>query len=573
AKLVKPSRVKTLATDTADLYTWDFGDGTSPVTGQTPAHTFVEPFLVNRTVTLSVTRGTGISSTSASTTQILTIIPPPEPPKWFVAGMAYSDGAVTGTVWQSEITIFNPDPTRSGTYSVAFLDGRTVANPANLAWQPLTIGPRKSLSSSNVLGEFFGQAKGSYGAVLVRGDAAPVPPVITARTYNNGDPAKGTFGLSVPATQASSGVSQQSLAAQQLLIGLRDDATAYTNIGLVNLISTDWSHAHLTFFDRDGTNLGVIDVDVPPWGVVQLTRPLTGGGWLGKPPTSLFRVRVTVNSGGAVYPYATVIDQASTDPIVVTPTEQPLNSYRIPGILRATGAHGERWRSRFTIANPSGGAARKVRLVFSYVSCGANGCGSHVSISGDIIMNPGQTQSADDFVKVWLGLMGDITVDDAKSYQESFLDVSPGDSNTDPLVVLGETYNDTPGGHIGLQIPGYTPLDGASRTGANKRLVLTGVQASAAYRSNLSLFAVAGTTGKWCSVHVYAPTGEKLRDIPVFVDGFSQVNSGALFQPGDPSGASVVIDNIDDGVTVAGYATIIDNTSGDATFVKAQPAP
>ena len=34
-----------------------------------------------------------------------------------------------------------------------------------------------------------------------------------------------------------------------------------------------------------------------------------------------------------------------------------------------------------------------------------------------------------------------------------------------------------------------------------------------------------------------------------------------------------IVDNIDDGVTVAGYATIIDNTSGDATFVKAQPAP
>ena len=36
---------------------------------------------------------------------------------------------------------------------------------------------------------------------------------------------------------------------------------------------------------------------------------------------------------------------------------------------------------------------------------------------------------------------------------------------------------------------------------------------------------------------------------------------------------SIVVDSIEEGVTVGGYATIIDNTSGDATFVKAQPAP
>jgi hypothetical protein len=43
--------------------------------------------------------------------------------------------------------------------------------------------------------------------------------------------------------------------------------------------------------------------------------------------------------------------------------------------------------------------------------------------------------------------------------------------------------------------------------------------------------------------------------------------------PGDLSRLSIVVDNIDDGVTIAGYATIIDNKSGDATFVKAQPVP
>ncbi len=146
-------------------------------------------------------------------------------------------------------------------------------------------------------------------------------------------------------------------------------------------------------------------------------------------------------------------------------------------------------------------------------------------------MNPGQTLFADDFVKFWLTELGHIPVDDATSYQNSFLDVSPspGDTNSDPLVVLGEAYNATPRGHVGLQIPGYTPLDGASRTGAYKRLALTGLASTAAYRTNVALMVVGGTTGKWVSVHVYTPDGVKLRDLPVFVDGVTQVSNGALF--------------------------------------------
>ena len=60
----------------------------------------------------------------------------------------------------------------------------------------------------------------------------------------------------MPSTQPSSGLTSQASLAQQFLIGLRDDATAYTNIGLVNL-TTDWSHAQLSFLDRSGaTSLG-----------------------------------------------------------------------------------------------------------------------------------------------------------------------------------------------------------------------------------------------------------------------------------------------------------------------------
>jgi PKD repeat protein len=554
-----------------DTYLWDFGDGTPHGSDPTATHAFNPG---SWTVTLTVTKG----SASASTTLALTVPPPLEPPKWFVAGLAYTPGAASGTVWQSDMTILNPDPTLSATYSLAFLDGTNAVAPKDLVWKTITLGAQQIFSAPNVLGTYFGKSLGSWGAVIVRGDVAPVAPTITSRTYNNGDPGKGTFGLSVPAAQATSGVSQQSSAAQQLLIGLRDDASAYTNIGLVNLISADWSHAHLTFFDAAGANLGALNVDIPPYGVTQLNKPLTSSGWLNKPPQALHRVRVTVDQGGAIFPYATVIDQASTDPIVVTSTEVASNAYLIPGIVRSTGRNGEQWRSRVTVSNPSGAGARKVNMTYSFVSCDATSpflCGNRTTYSADFNMNPGQTQSWDDFVKVWFTAKYGVVVDDTKNYAESLLVVSPasGDANTDPLVVLGETYNDTPNGHIGLQVPGYTPQDGASRTGAKKRLVLTGLASTAAYRTNLALFVVAGSAGKWCNVQAYSKEGTPLGDkIPVKIDPTVQIPLfGGL--SGDLSSLSVVVDNIDDGVIVGGYATIIDNTSGAPTFVKAQPAP
>ena len=530
-----------------DAYSWEFGDNTAHGSGATVTHGFAPGSF---TVKLTVTKG----SASASTTLALTVVPPPEPPKWVVPGMAYVLGQVPGTVWQSDVTIFNPDPTRSATYAVAFLDARNpVDDYSKLTFGAITVPPLGSVSSPNLLGDAFGQALGAYGGLLVRGDVAPLPPVITARTFNNGDPAKGTFGLSVPSTSVSGGVSTQASPAASVLIGLHQNDSAYTNLGLVNL-KNDWPKVQLDFFDGDtGDALASRTVDMMPYQSLQITRALADAGFTGT--SDLYTIRVKILQGTAVYPFASVIDVNSTDPIVVTPADAPSDTYRVPGMIRLTGANGELWRSRFTISNPSAGAARRVRLVFSYRPCDATGCGSLVSISGDITMNPGQTMSQDDFTKFWLNEMGHIPVDDRTSIQDSFLDVSPspGDSNSDPLVVLGETYNATSHGHVGLQIPGYTPLDGASRAGAYKRLALTGLASTAAYRTNLALMVVGGTTGKWVGVHVYSPSGVDLRDLPVFVDGVTQVSNAALFGalPGDLSRLSVVVDNIDDGVTIA----------------------
>ncbi|HVO52564.1 MAG TPA: PKD domain-containing protein, partial [Thermoanaerobaculia bacterium] len=556
-------------------YAWDFGDGATVSGLATATHAYIPG---TWTTKLTVTKN-GFPVTA---TLVLTVPAPPEPPKWVVPGMAYVLGQTAGTTWVSDVTIMNPSTSLTAKYSVAFLDARApVTDYSQLTWTPISVPPLSVMQSANLLAnQPFNQPIGAYGALMVRGDVAPLPPVITARTFNAGDPTKGTFGLSVPQSSVAGGVSTQAVAAASALIGLRQNDSAYTNIGLVNL-HNDWATVELDFFDGlSAADLGTLTVQIDPYQSYQINKALLDGRFVPaagySASSNLYSVIVKVTQGTGVYPYATVIDLGTTDPIVVTPIASPSNTYRIPGIVRLTGANGELWRSRVTVANTSS-ASRKVHLVFSYQACDASGCSSLNSTTGDVNFAPGQTQSWDDFVSVWLTYFGKIPVSDATSYQNTFLDVSPGDANSDPLVVLGETYNATPAGHVGLQIPGYTPVDGASSTGAYKRLALTGLASTAAYRTNVSLFSLAGATGKWASIHVLSAQGTDLRDIPVLVDtnGFTQLSAGTLFGglPGDLSRLSIVIDNVDAGATFGAYATIIDNTSGDATFVKATPVP
>ena len=298
-------------------------------------------------------------------------------------------------------------------------------------------------------------------------------------------------------------------------------------------------------------------------------------------PLDTFSVQVAVLSGGAVFPYATVIDRRSTDPIVVTASDRPSSTYRMPGIVRLQGANNTVWRSRFYITNPST-TSRKATISYSFVPCDAAGCKGRVTgLQNDVTLLPGETLWADDFPKVWLAGFG-FDVSDTTAYQSSYIDVFPAavDPNQEPLLVLGETYNDQPTGPVGLQVPGFTDADAASKTGANKRLLLDGPRLErTSYRTNVALFVISGTTGKWVQRPrvVGRPARAWPQDIPVRrLDhvrpaGQRHALRRPLRQQGPALGRRDRL--VRRRRPSSAYATIVDNTSGDATFVKAQPAP
>ena len=137
------------------------------------------------------------------------------------------------------------------------------------------------------------------------------------------------------------------------------------------------------------------------------------------------------------------------------------------------------------------------------------------------------------------------------------------------------TFNSQPTGPVGLQLSGFTDLDGGSKAGSNKRLLLTGLASNAGFRTNVAFFLTSGTSGSF-NVRVLSDTGVTLKTFGWNLTGsspFKQFSDSDLFGGVNKSDRmSIIVDSFD-GSPVAAYATIIDNTSGDATFVKAQPAP
>ncbi|MBK6403936.1 MAG: PKD domain-containing protein [Holophagales bacterium] len=570
--------LKFSATGAIGSVSWDFGDGTSSLETN-PVKSFAPVDDTSYVVSVS-------SGGESRQRPLLVKAPsvPPDPLLWVAAGMAWVDG-FNGERWQSDLSIYNP-ATQPATYSLAFVSGAGWEGATNAVWPTLEVGSGETRAFRNILADHFGLARGAWGVVLVRGDSAPLSPVIVSRTYNAADAEeKGTFGLSVPAMWVGSGVGPQSNAAASFLADLRHDASYRTNLTVANL-KDETAEVEVLFRDASGIVLGSpAKVTIEARGVKQVNAalsaaPATGAALIGGAghanPVSHFSAEVKLNRGTGVYPYATVIDQGTGDSIVVTPPARPSTIYRLPGIVRVKGKTGSWWKSDVAVLNP-GSSPRKILATYSYVKAGAS---SRVEVSNVIALQPHELSVAVDFVRHWLSL----AEDDPDGYASSWVDFAPAPDDpapSEPIVVTGKTYSPSGAGSAGLQVDAFVLEDGLSRQGSRSALVLSGMQANTRYRTNVALFLTPGSTGSvQVDVHVLDALGHESKTFEgVAVDAsnpFVQLASADLFAnlTTDPSSrATIVIDAPRGTGSVAAYATVIDNLSEDAVFVARQPAP
>ena len=252
----------------------------------------------------------------------------PAPSLLYLPSAARLSGA-QGSVWRTDLQVLNPDTTRAD-FTVELLK-RDAANPAPQR-RSLSLEGGRSVRYNDVLQSLFGFS----GAATLRIDCPDGRLLASSRTYNF--KTTGTFGQFIPASPILDPIPWETQAAmldepnaraanldagigwgqEAYLIGLSQSATDTrgfrTNLGLVST-SKDVQVVRVDLYREDGTALGTVATTLRPFESKQLdkvfrtvTAQEVDGGFI---------VIRTETPGTFLVAYASVVDNASNDPIYV----------------------------------------------------------------------------------------------------------------------------------------------------------------------------------------------------------------------------------------------------------------
>ncbi len=331
--------------DTTTGWTWDFGDGSGKNTSQagqtgktnTITHTFAAAG--QYTVTVQARNGKDPSTvlTAAASNQI-TIV---DIPTWnYLLPVSIHANGDGGSVWRTDVQIYH-----------------STASPATPLKMTATFqGQNYNLELTqstyiydDFIGVLLGPDKSGQGSVLIS-TQNPVAPQIWTRTYNlaaNG----GTFGQFIPAillNPVGGSGSATPAKPKYYLAGIREDARFRTNVGFVNLNTTDIA-VNVAVYDEVRRPIGSFPLTIPAYTVQQF--PL--GTKLANLPAKPLSLDIDVPEGKQLFAYASLIDRTSNDPVLITAVadgdaaSEDFRTSVTPGVGRI----GD-WRSDVTIFNP-----------------------------------------------------------------------------------------------------------------------------------------------------------------------------------------------------------------------------
>jgi uncharacterized repeat protein (TIGR01451 family) len=377
--------------------------------------------------------------------------------------------------------------------------------------------------------------------------------VASSRTFNQS--AGGTLGQYIPAIpfanfigKVISGDARAGILSMQQIA---QSAAYRTNLGIVEAAGKAAS-VLVSVFDTAGKNLLDLPIDLKAGEQQQLNSflashniTLTDG-----------RIEVKVTGGdGKVIAYASVVDNKTTDPLLVTGTplaQTPARSYVLPGVADLSNG-GANWRSDLRVFN-AGTDPQYVTMTL-YPQTGS---ASSDPISRSVAINPGEVTILDNVLASRFGVTnigGALHVD------------TLSDAN---LVVTGRTYNQVDGGGTyGQFIAAVTPADAVGKGG--RTLNVLQVEDSARYRTNLG---IAEVSGKPATVEVSvllpdAKVAPKLQ-IPLAANEYRQFRVLQQLGVGTAYNARITIRVIDGDGRIAAYGSVVDMQTQDPTYVPAQ---
>ncbi len=457
---------------------------------------------------------------------------------------AVAHAAGASAFWQSDVRLFNP-ATVPLVYMLSFTPSAVDGTQSGRRVE-VTVPAGSTVAFDDVVRHLFGFGaiidEPAIGSLEVRPKTIEARAVVTSRTYAV-TPA-GTYGQAIPAFSAPN------FAAMGTPLSLQNlaQSDAYrTNVGLVEA-SGHAATVRLHIYDAAGHELTQFDVSLAPLEQRQFNSLLADHGIT----SDNARIELDVTTPGSlVGAYASMVDNRTADPTLipaVKPSLMNASRYVVPGVADfETGRN--TWRTDVRIYNSSNTPVIADLILFAQ--------GTSTTMTKQVTIAPAEVKAFDSILRSLF----------ATSNTGGALHVvTPTLSN---LIITARTYDAKGVGTYGQFIPAVTSTDA---TGIGERdLEILHLEQSASYRANIGFVEVAG---KSAQVQVTATLADGRTASSVLNLGpYEFLQIGSMLQTlgfNTATNARLTLRVIGGSGRVTGYASIIDNRTGDPTYMQAQ---
>ncbi|MEA2462925.1 MAG: uncharacterized protein QOJ98_672, partial [Acidobacteriota bacterium] len=504
------------------------------------------------------TNGTSSASLPFSISKVTPVTPAPRsqtppPGTLIIPAVAHADGI--GARFQSDIRIANTSDTAL-TYELSFTPSG--ANGTAVGKMTLlTIDKGESKGLDDIVKAWYGAGvlgEGGLGTLEIRPTTTnpQFSTYASSRTY--AVTPRGTLGQYIPALGLDKfvgDINQDSLGKISLQ-QIANSEKYRTNLGFVEG-SGQTAQFRVRLLDANNNLLGQVDRTIQPYGHEQSGL----SSYFGNVQVDDGRVEMFVlTPGGKVTTYASVVDNKTTDPLLVFPTQaerSQTKTYVVPGVAELeNGASNFHTDMRIFNASPEA-----VTVSLNYYP---QGNPTAVPAAESITIEAGHVQALDNILPSLWNLTatgGAVTV------------TADRDAS---LVLTARTYSRDPeGGTYGQFIPGVTSAD-AVGTADNRAIELLQLEDTPQYRTNIGFVEV---TGKPVLVEVRAESPQSKVSQVVHVqlranEFIQQRLFPAMGFSNNVYNGRVTIRAIGGEGKVAAYGSVVDNKTVDPTYVPAQ---
>lgn len=510
-------------------WSWSFGDDATSQE-QHPLHRFSTPG--RQTVTLTAANSNGAASTDLWV-PIQSIADPMR--EHYIVPAAAHGGGKAGTRWRTDLVLSSTydDTTEAVLYLMRQGEDNTLRHGVRVGL------PRGTTVLDDVVSEVFGEDDAS-GAIFI---TSPSGIRLSSKTFTLSS--AGTFGQFIPAIHRRQAVSQL-----WDLIQLTQNQDLRTNLGLVNRLGTPLL-VEATLYTSDHTTIGDRVYAVEPYGHLQINefiaeftdQPLDDG-------------LVTLSGGpySKFLAYASTIDNTTGDPAFMLPPSAGTEPMWIPAAAHKSGRNGTVWRTDLEVCATAAYAAECRIELF------ASGQSNPEPPTETFTLAAGNCVRYADVVRRVFG----------KSATGA-LRLIP---TTGVILASSRTYTRRPdGGTFGQFIPAIPESEAIPRPRHYRILQLShSADPTIGFRTNIGLVNIAAVPIE-VRIEVLGQDDSIMHSLEVNLAPFEHRQLNGLLEgigSGDLDNVVISVQSWTDGARYFAYASVVDNTSGDAVYLPAQ---